>query len=158
MDLSKLSVDPVMYEDGKRIEFGEGAHIRIRSAASDKAQKVRARLYKPYETWRDDIPADALANIHALWLAQGLLTEFEGFTIGGKPLKIDLSTPQGQKELSDILRRPTFKALRSQLLQIALNEANFQAAADEVVEKNSESLTDGSSGGAKSPSKSSERA
>jgi hypothetical protein len=158
MDLSKLSVDPVMYEDGKRIEFGEDAHIRIRSAASDKAQKVRTRLYKPYETWRDEIPPEALATIHSYWLAQGLLTEFEGFELGGQPLKIDLTKEAGQKDLAEILRRPTFKALRSQLLQIALNEANFQAAADEVVEKNSESSAGGSSGGGKSPSKSSEPA
>ena len=148
MDLSKLEVDLSLYEDGKKIEFGDGAYIRIRSAGSERAQKVRERLYKPYSTWVGDLPADILANIHAYWLAQGLLAEFVGFTADGKPVNVDLGLADDQKRLADVLRQPKFRAFRNKMLQVALDEANFQALADEALEKNSESLPAGDSGGA----------
>jgi len=150
MDISEFAVDVDLYEQGKRIEFGQGAHICIRSAGSERAQKVRERLYKPYATWKE-IPADILARIHADWLAQGLVTEFVGFTDDGKAIDVDLSSAEDQKRFAALLVKPKFKAFRGKMLQIALDEANFQAAADEATEKNSASTPAGGSAGGGKP-------
>jgi hypothetical protein len=135
MDLNDFAVDPTTYENGKKIEFGGGTHIGVRSAGADRAQKVRERLWKPYASWKE-VPADIQAKINANWLAQGLLTEFVGFTVDGKPFEVDLSKPEDQKRLGDLLGQPKYKAFRSKVLGIALDEGNFQAAADQAAEGN----------------------
>jgi hypothetical protein len=150
MEISEFAVDVDLYEQGKRIEFGATAHICIRSAGSDRAQKVRERLWKPYATWKD-VPPEMLARINCDWLAQGLLTEFVGFTDGGTAIEVDLSTSEDQKRLAGLLGKPKFKAFRTKMLQIALEDANFQAAADEALEKNSASTPAGGSAGGGKP-------
>lgn len=151
MKLEEFEVDPSAYEDGKRIEFGDSAYVSVRSAGSEKAIKVRERLWKPYATWKD-VPKNILDKLNAQWVAQGLLAEMVGFTIGGSLIVVDLSKTEDQKRLADILVRPEYKGFRGRIIGIALDEANFQAAVDGVIEKNSESSPAGISSGANTPS------
>src|SRR3546814_16481227 len=85
MDLNELAVDPAIYENGKKIELGSGAHFSVRSAGSERATKVRERLWKPYSTWKD-VPKDVLDRLNADWCAQGRLADFVGFTDAGTPV------------------------------------------------------------------------
>lgn len=147
MELDDFAVDPDLYENGKRVELGAGAHIAVRSASSSRAQKVRERLWKPYANWTKDLPEDITNRLNADWVAQGLLAEFAGFTVGGEPLEVDLSKAEDQRRLGEILARPKYKALCQRVRVIAFDEANFQAAADEATEKNSATSPAGGSGG-----------
>ena len=135
LDLKSLSVDPKTFEDGKRIELGDGAYIGVRSTSSIRANKVRERLFKPYANWRQ-VPDDVLARLNAEWLAEGILTEFHGFAQGGQPIEIDLTKVEDQKRLASLLKQAPYKALRSRILTIAMDEANFQAAEDAAAEEN----------------------
>lgn len=147
MDLREFEVDPSTYEGGKKVEFGDGAYVSVRSAGSERATKVRERLWKPYTTWRT-VPQEVLDKLNAQWIAQGLLAEMVGFSIDGKPLALDLSKPEDQKRLADILAKPAYKGFRSRVIGISLDEANFQAAIDQAVEGNSERSPAGNSSGA----------
>lgn len=151
MDLREFEVDPSTYEGGKRVEFGDGAYVGVRSAGSERATKVRERIWKPYATWKT-VPQDVLDKLNAQWIAQGILSEMVGFTIDGKPLTIDLSKPEDQKRLTDILAKPAYKGFRSRVIGISLDEANYQAAVDEAVMGNSESSPATTSSGANTPS------
>ena len=135
MNLSDFAVDPTLCDDGKKIEFGGGAYIRVRSASAEKARKVRDRLWKPYASWKD-VPEDITAKVNARWLAQGVLTEFVGFDVDGTPLAVDLSKPDDQTKLADILVQPRFKALRNKLLGLAIDDANFSAESDQAAAGN----------------------
>lgn len=147
MDISEFEVDPGLYEGGKRLEFGEGSYITIRAAGSERASKVRERLWKPYVTWKE-IPSEIQAKLSALWIAQGLLAEFVGWTDKDKPLSFDLSKSEDQNRLGELLAAPKFRPLRNRIVGFAVEESNFQAAQDEVLEKNSESSPAGASSGA----------
>ncbi|NIJ40343.1 hypothetical protein FHS78_000613 [Parvibaculum indicum] len=150
IDLDELAVDTKLFEEGKKVEFGEDSHIRIRSAGSTRAQKIREELWKPYATWTD-IPKDVLDSLNAQWIAKGLLTEFVGFAADGNLLTFDLSKEEDCERLGLILKAPKYKALRNRFIQISLDEKNFQQANDAVLEKNSGRSRTGSSSGANTP-------
>ena len=109
IDLDELAVDTKLFEEGKKVEFGEDSHIRIRSAGSTRAQKIREELWKPYATWTD-IPKDVLDSLNAQWIAKGLLTEFVGFAADGNLLTFDLSKEEDCERLGLILKAPKYKA------------------------------------------------
>lgn len=151
MDLNEFAVDPALYEKGRRIEFGDGAYIGVRSAGSEIAQKARERLWKPYASWKDVAP-EIVSRLSAQWIAQGILTEMVGFTVDGAPLMLDLGQEADRDRLGKLLADPRFKAFRNRVTGIALDEANFQAEADGGLEKNSASSPAGNSSGANAPS------
>src|SRR3546814_683194 len=150
MDLNELAVDPAIYENGKKIELGSGAHFSVRSAGSERATKVRERLWKPYSTWKD-VPKDVLDRLNADWCAQGLLAEFVGFTDAGTPVVVDLSKAEDQARLAQILRQPKSVGLRGRIIKIAIDESNYQAAEDDVTEGKSVASPDGSSASGEAP-------
>lgn len=135
MDIAEFAVDPALYDNGKRVDFGEGAYMGIRSANSDFAQKVRARLWKPYESFRE-VSDEVKARINSDWVAQGLLTEFVGFTDGADPITFDPADDASKTALSAKLVQARFKAMRNKIIGLALDDAQFQAIADAVTEKN----------------------
>lgn len=151
MDLREFAVDPSTYEDGKRIEFGEGVYVTVRSAGSERAVKVRERLWKPYATFKN-VPQNVQDKLNAQWIAQGLMREMVGFTVDSQALKVDLTTEDDQKRLSGILAQPAYKGFRSRIIGIAIDESNFQASIDAVTEKNSASSPIGNSDGANTTS------
>lgn len=144
MDLNEFAVDPDVYENGKKVELGQGAYMRVRNAKSDRATKVRERIWKPYATWKD-VPNDILARLNADWCAQGLLTEFVGFSIGGQPIIVDLSKEADQKRLAGILKDKKYSGMRSRIIGIAWDDANYQDAEEEGIEGKSAPSPDGSS-------------
>lgn len=147
MNLEEFAIDPTLYEDGKRVDFDGGAYIRVRSAASERSQKVRERLWKPYANWTREIPPETVNRLNADWAAQGLLAEFVGFNVGGKPLDVDLGNPEDQRKLGTILAGPKYKAFLIKIRAIALDEAGYQAEEEGATEKNSDPTPDGASGG-----------
>src|SRR5690606_757779 len=106
-----FEVDTSAYEDGRLIPLGEGAHVRVRAAGSERATKVRERLWKPYSTFRE-VPKDILDKLNAQWIAEGLLSEMAGFTVDGQPLDLDLSTKEDQVRLAGIIVAPKYRAFR----------------------------------------------
>jgi hypothetical protein len=150
MDLREFAVDPATYQDGKRIDFADGFFVRVRSAGSEQASKVRERLWKPYAAFRNTAKIP-LETLNAQWAAQGLLSEIAPFSIDGKEYILDLALESDQKALSAILARPEFVGLRSRIIGIAIDESNFQAEIDGSVEKNSAGSRTGSSDGANTP-------
>lgn len=151
MKLESFAVAADTYEEGTRIDFGEGVYIRVRSANSERSTSVRERLWKPYSTWLE-IPQQVRDKLNARWIAQGLLAEMVGFTVGGEPLEVDLSIKEGQDALADILVEAEYKGFRNKVIGIALDDANFQASVDEVTEKNSGSSPASVSSGANTQS------
>lgn len=147
MNLDDLAVDPGDYEDGKKLTLGDDCYIRIRSAGSERARKARERLWKPYATFTKELPQATLDQINANWCAQGLVSEFVGFEDGGKALTFDLSLADDQKRLAELIRVPRFKALRNKIIGFALEDANFQAAQDGMLEGNSGTTPAGGSAG-----------
>lgn len=148
MKLESFEVETSAYEEGRRIPLGEGAYVTVRSAGSERATKVRERLWKPYATFRE-VPKNILDKLNAKWVSQGLLAEMVGFTIDGKDLALDLTTKDDQDRLAGILERAEYKGFRNRIIGIALDETNFQAASDEETEKNSETSPASGSSGAK---------
>lgn len=151
MELREFAVDPSTYEDGKRIPLGEGVHVTVRSAGSERATKVRERLWKPYSTFRA-VPPEVLDKLNARWIAQALLSEMVGFTIKGQPLTVDLSVEEDQERLATILAAPEYKGFRGKIIGIAIDESNYQASMAAVTEKNSVSSPAGISSGANTQS------
>lgn len=151
MDLKAFAVSPTVYENGKRIEFGENTYVSVRSAGSERAAKVRDRLWKPYATWRE-VPPKVLDKLNAQWIAQGLLAEMVGFTVGGQSLAVDLAKEEDQERLSDILAAPEYKGFRSRIIGISIDESNFQNAVESAIEGNSEGSHAGASSGANTQS------
>lgn len=147
MDLNDFAVDPELFDNGKRINVGPDAYFSVRSAASTRAQKVRERLWKPYANFTKDLDEKITDRLNADWIAQGLLSEFV-MNIDGKPFEVDLSKPEDQRRLAEVLVKPKYKAFCQRVRVIAFDEANFQAAEDEVTEKNSERSPAGGSAGA----------
>lgn len=150
MELREFAVNPSLYEDGKKIEFGEGVYVTVRSAGSERATKVRERLWKPYSTFKE-VPPKMLDRLNAQWIAQGLLTAMVGFTVDKKPLVLDLTKEEDQKRLSGILAEPAYKAFRAKIIGISIDEANYQATIDQAVLGNSESSPATASSGADKP-------
>lgn len=135
MDLSEFAVDPETYENGKKVEFGDGAYIRVRAMGSEHAQKVRDKIWAPYVTWKE-VPDNLSAKLNARWIVRGLLTEMVGFTLGGKPVKFDPNDQDSQEGLIKDLAEPRYKPFRTRVLTIAASDTNYQAAQDEALEKN----------------------
>ena len=148
MELESFEVEVSTYENGKRIPLGEGAHVTVRSTGSERATKVRERLWKPYATFREVKP-EVLDLLNSRWIAQGILVEMVGFTIDGKTLDLDLTSKEDQERLVKILMRPEYKGFRNRIIGLALDETNFQASIDEDLEKNSGSSPARGSSGAK---------
>ena len=131
MDLNDFAVSVETYEDGFTLMLSDDCGVKLRAAGSDKAQKVRDRLWEPYQSFRE-IKDDVQNRLNADWIAQGLVVEWIGpWTIGGKPVKTD-----DPKTISDVLRQKAFKPLRTKLLSAALNDDNFRAAGEAVAAKN----------------------
>ena len=151
MELEEFAVNPKLYEDGKKIPLGKDCYIRLRSAGSTHAQKVRERLWKPYATW-EEIPQDILDGLNAQWVAEGLLTEFVGFTIDGKPLTVDLGKADDQNRLAKVFGKPEYKAVARRFIRMSFEDKQFQDEGDEVLEKNSGRSRAGSSSGASTQS------
>jgi hypothetical protein len=135
MDLNDFAIDPAQYEEGREIPLGDGCSVTIRAAGSKRGAKVRDRLMKNYLGWRE-IPDDVMARINAEWLAQGLIGRFEGFTDKGSPLSFELTKAEDQQRLAHLLAQPRFKALRSRLLSIAMDESGFSAASETAAAEN----------------------
>jgi hypothetical protein len=143
MELTSLAIDPALYEDGRKVEFGDGCYIRVRASASDKARKALQRLWKPYATWKE-LPPEVSARIDADWIAQGLLSEMVGFSVGGEPLVLDLTLKADQERLSALIQAPEYKAFRAKVVALANEDSGFQTGG---VEGNSASTRGGTSSG-----------
>lgn len=147
MELDDLAVDPTDYEDGKKLPLGDDCYIRIRSFSSERARKVNERLRRPYATFTKELPQATLDRINSDLIAQGLVTEFVGFTDGGKALEFDLSLADDQKRFAATILAPKYRALRDKIIGFSLDAANFQAAQDEGLAKNSATSPAGGSAG-----------
>lgn len=135
MDLNDFAVNPSTYEDGVTVALSDTAHVRLRSAGSRAAQKVRERLWKPYASWKN-VPDEVREKVNADWLAQGIIVELVGVKLDGKELKLDLGKPADQAKLAAVLAEPRFKPFATRLLAMALDETQFAAAADKAAEGN----------------------
>ncbi|MBB4267732.1 hypothetical protein [Roseospira visakhapatnamensis] len=129
MDLNDFAVGAA-YEDGFTLMLSEDCGVKLRAAGSDKAQKVRERLWEPYSSFRE-IPDGIRAKLNARWIAEGLVVEWVGpWKVDGKPLPTDVA------EVAKILARPALKPLATRLLQASLNDENFRAGKEAAAEKN----------------------
>lgn len=151
MKLESFEVETSAYEDGRKIPLGEGAYVTVRSTGSERATKVRERLWKPYSTFRE-VQNDILDKLNAQWISQGLLAEMVGFTVDGKMLDLDLTKKEDQSRLSSIIEKPEYKGFRQRIIGIAMDEKNYQAVIDEDTEKNSVTSPASGLSGAKKPS------
>jgi len=147
MDMNNFAVDLDRFEDGATLMLSETSGVKMRSTGSDKAQKVRERLYEPYSGFRE-IPDDISLRLTCDWIAQGLVVEWIGddWTLDGKSLDT-----ADQKAMSKALQDKRLKPLRDKLFGFAINEKNFRDRQEAEAEKNSEPGPNGGSAGAKTP-------
>lgn len=129
VDLTEFAIEPNLSENGVVIPLGDGASITIRSADCAHSTKVLERVLKPYRGWKN-IPDEVTNRVDARWVAEGLIVTWEGITIDGRKV------PYDAEKVTAILQEPKYKALRQKVVQMARNEANFQAEATEELEKN----------------------
>jgi hypothetical protein len=152
MNLEEFAVDPNSYENGRRVQLSDDAYVGVRAAGSKRAQEVHKRLWSPYKHFRKDVPPDVVSKLNAHWVAEGLLTEMSGFSVGGKPIDADFASEEDCKRLGRVLTDRKYIGFVGRVMIIAYEDTNFQDAADSVTEKNSATSPAGSSASGEAPS------
>ncbi len=79
----RYQTDRSLEEEGAWVDLGDGIKIRIARIQSQRARRVLARLYRPYDNLRQNgrkVPESIQDKITRQWIAEGILIDWEGVT------------------------------------------------------------------------------
>ena len=81
--IERYRTDKTLEEEGAWVDLGDGIKIKVARIQSHRARRVLARLYRPYESLRQNgrkVPEGVQETITRQWLAEGVLLDWEGVT------------------------------------------------------------------------------
>ncbi|WP_201159426.1 hypothetical protein [Rhodoplanes elegans] len=142
MDLSQIKTNSALIEQGEWIgdlpELGDVA-FRVRGLGNADYRALQHKLINeiPARLRRKGLGADDQDRIQTECLIETVLTDWRGLTSGGAPL------PYSREKARELLTDPDFRRLRDAVFAAASMVGEDVAAADEALEKNSETSSAG---------------
>ncbi len=134
MDLGKqFATDGVLEEEGVWVDLDTESKIKVARMGNKRYKEAFRRLTAPHKisirnnNLNDDLAEQLLTQA----LAEGVLLDWEGMTLKGKPLVYS------QKTAIEVLMNPSLKDFRELVVSIASDMESYRQQEQEEVVKNS---------------------
>ena len=126
--LSRYNTDANLEENGVWVDFGDGIEVMVVRTNSKEAQKLKAKLERPYRKL-SQVPDDVQEAIYEKMIAQAVIKDWKGVTDAkGKEI------PYSGEAALEILKK--FKDFRDDIIMAASELETFRQIEMEQQEKN----------------------
>lgn len=138
MDIAKYITDKDAAANGKWIDLGDGARIKVARWNNARFRELEQRLKRPYRSYAlsgRELPQDVAERIAIELLVETVLLDWQGIALGGAAM------PYGKAAAKDLLDKSEW--FRNQVSYHAMLEENFYRQEIAELEKNSASASAG---------------
>jgi hypothetical protein len=136
----RYRTDRDLEEEGAWVDLGDGIKIKIARLQSQRARRVLARLYRPYDNMRQSgrkVPDSVQETVTRRWIAEGVLLDWEGVSdAAGKTIPF---TPDSALEVFE-----AFPDFLDEVVYFSREQETFRAERLETVKGNSPRRSAGS--------------